>query len=207
MSETTDWDERYRENDTPWDKGIPAPPLLEWMDLNAGKFSGSILVPGCGLGHDVRAIAANSGGEIDRVVGLDISPTAVSMASEIPVVGNELFQYGNLFDLAEDHCAAYDWVWEHTCFCAIDPKLRSNYVTGVKRALKPGGNYLAVFYLNPYDNEHSPDGGPPHGCSLNDLKELFEGDGGFSIEENYVPKKSYPGREGLELLVRMKRLG
>lgn len=205
MSETTDWEERYLEKDTPWDKGAAAPPLLEWVDANTDAISGDVLVPGCGLGHDVRAIALASKGRVDRVVGLDISPTAVAMASEIPTIGNELFQYGDLFDLGDEYRAAFDWVWEHTCFCAIDPVLRNSYVAGVKRALKPGGSFLAVFYLNPYDNEHSRDGGPPHGCNVDDLRELFEKDGAFSIVEHYVPKKSYPGREGLELVVRMVR--
>ena len=96
MSETTDWEERYREKDTPWDKGAAAPPLLEWMEANPGVISGSVLVPGCGLGHDVRAIAENSNHDLCRVLGLDISPTAVSMAREIPQVNCELFQQGDL---------------------------------------------------------------------------------------------------------------
>lgn len=203
MSETTDWEQHYVDEETPWDKGEAAPPLLEWMTENPGVIAGAVLVPGCGLGHDVRAIVSHSGGEISRAVGLDLSPTAVSMANEIPTVGCETFQEGDFFAIEE---GGFDWVWEHTCFCAIDPGMRKDYAAAVARVLKPGGNFLAVFYLNPYDNEHSPDGGPPHGCSIEDLKELFEGKGGFSIVEQYVPKRSYPGREGLELIVRMLRI-
>ena len=205
MSKTTDWEERYREKDTPWDKGQPAPPLLEWMEANPGKLSGAVLVPGCGMGHDVRAIVAKSGGKVTRVIGLDISPTAVSLASEFPPEGCEMFQYGDFLDLEERFQGSFDWVWEHTCFCAINPGLRKEYVEGVRKALKPGGSFLAVFYLNPYDNDHPPGEGPPHGCSLDDLKELFEKNGDFVIRESYVPGKSYPGREGLEMLVRMER--
>ncbi len=205
MSETTDWEQHYLDGETPWDKGQAAPPLQEWMAANPGIISGAVLVPGCGLGHDVRAIVSESGGEIKRAVGLDISPTAVQLASKIPTVGSESFQHGDFFALETEHRSAYDWVWEHTCFCAIDPDLRRDYVAAVKQALKPGGNYLAVFYLNPYDNEHAPGEGPPHGCSIEDIKKLFEEEGGFLIVEQYVPKQSYPGREGLELVVRMLR--
>ena len=27
----TDWEQRYREEDTPWDKGKPAPGLVDWL--------------------------------------------------------------------------------------------------------------------------------------------------------------------------------
>jgi hypothetical protein len=52
-----DWEQRYETGDTPWEKGAPAPPLLEWLE-SRGSIRGDILVPGCGSGHDVRAIAA-----------------------------------------------------------------------------------------------------------------------------------------------------
>ena len=54
-----DWEERYESGDTPWEKGAPAPPLLEWLD-SRGSIRGDVLVPGCGSGYDVRAIAAAS---------------------------------------------------------------------------------------------------------------------------------------------------
>ena len=49
---TVDWEQNYRENNTPWDKGAPAPPLADW--LNGRALQGEILVPGCGAGHDAR---------------------------------------------------------------------------------------------------------------------------------------------------------
>jgi len=205
MNQSTDWEQHYREKETPWDKGAPAPPLLEWMEANPGQISGSVLVPGCGTGHDVRAIVANGGDDLLRVVGLDISPTAVARAEEFPRLGKESFQQGNLFDLHPDNQGTFDWIWEHTCFCAIDPQRRPDYVSAVKSALKPGGNFLGVFYLDPYDEEHAPGEGPPHGCSIEELESLFEKDGGFTMAETRVPNSSYPGREGLELLVRMTR--
>ena len=55
--ERMDWDRRYQIGDIPWEKGAPAPPLLEWLQA-CGPLHGNILVPGCGYGHDVRAIAA-----------------------------------------------------------------------------------------------------------------------------------------------------
>lgn len=198
------WDDLYLEKTTPWDKGVPAPPLLEWIAANPGQIGGRVLVPGCGLGHDVRALAALPG--VTGVVGLDLSPTAVALAEGFPKVGTESYLAGDLFALAPDHLETYDWVWEHTCFCAIDPSMREDYVSAVHGALKPGGHLLAVFYLDPYDDEHQPGGGPPHGSSLEELSTRFEESGRFLIEHSAVPGKAYPGREGLERIVRMRRI-
>lgn len=203
-STSPDWDGLYREQTTPWDKGAPAPPLLEWLDSHPGECAGRILVPGCGLGHDVRALATLE--DVSDVVGLDLSQTAVDQADSFPKVGRERFIAGDLFALDPDQVGTYDWVWEHTCFCAIDPSMREDYVRAVHGALKPGGHLLGVFYLDPYDDEHQPGGGPPHGCSLEELSERFEQSGRFLIEESFVPTRSYPGREGLERLVKMRRI-
>jgi len=201
---TPNWEELYLQGRTPWDKGIPAPPLLEWIAANSGRIGGRVLVPGCGLGHDVRALATLPG--VTEVIGLDLSPTAVALAEEFPKVAKESFLVGDLFAPSPYHLGAYDWVWEHTCFCAIAPPMREEYVRAVHGALKSGAGLLGVFYLDPYDDEHQPGGGPPHGCSLAELSERFERSGRFQIEESFVPSRSYPGREGLERLVRMRRL-
>jgi methyl halide transferase len=75
----TDWNERYVLGDTPWDKGAPAPPLLSWI-ARYGPLIGDVLVPGCGLGHDVRAIAKAS--REARVVSLDVAPFALIQAKK-----------------------------------------------------------------------------------------------------------------------------
>ncbi len=198
-----DWDQFYREGRTPWDKGAPAPPLLEWLQANPGALRGSVLVPGSGLGHDVRALAALP--ETEKVVGLDLSPTAVARAAAFPRLGAERYHVGDLLDLASEHRGTYDWVWEHTCFCAIDPARREDYVAAAHAALVPGGRLLGVFYLDPYDDEHRPGGGPPHGASLEELERRFAGSGRFAIEQSYAPRRSYPGREGLERVLKLVR--
>ncbi len=198
-----DWDQFYREGHTPWDKGAPAPPLLEWLSANPAAIRGRVLVPGSGLGHDVRAIAALP--QVEEVVGLDLSPTAVAQASALPGTGTESHRLGDFLDLAPEHRGVYDWLWEHTCFCAIEPDRREAYVAAAHAAIKPGGYLLAVFYLDPYDDEHRPGEGPPHGTSLEELEDRFAGSGAFVIEESYVPRRAYPGREGLERVLRMSR--
>jgi SAM-dependent methyltransferase len=200
-----DWENQYLINVTPWEKGEPAPPLDEWLERNGREISGRVLVPGCGLGHDCRALAEHSGA--NEIIGLDISPEAVRRAGEFPVIGTERYEVGDLFDLEPDHLGSYDWVWEHTCFCAIEPGLRNDYVEAVWSALRPGGTLLAVFYLNPYDDEHRPGGGPPHGATSEEIRERFEGSGRFRAIESYIPAVAYEGREGREQMTRFERLG
>ena len=197
-----DWENHYLDNDTPWDKGTAAPPLLEWIKANPGIISGRVLIPGSGKGHDGVALAELT--DATQVLGLDISPRAVELANLEN--GSDRFQseVGDLFDLPVVHQSAFNWVWEHTCFCAIDPEMRDAYVEAVHLALKPEGQLLAVFYRDPYDEEHRPGEGPPHGTSLEELVELFEGSGRFQILESYVPETSYEGREGLEQVMRLR---
>lgn len=197
----SEWEQHYLEKNTPWDKGKAAPSLDAFL-RDRQVLTGRILVPGCGLGHDVRALSA-AGGDEAEVIGLDLSPTAMIQANEFTKVGREQFVTGDYFDLPEDLSDSFDWIWEHTCFCAIDPDMREKYVKASAKALKKGGKLLAVFYLNPYDEEHPPGEGPPHGCSLDELEKLFAHH--FDIIEHWPPGEAYPGRENKELMMILQK--
>lgn len=199
----TDWEQHYLDDHTPWDKGEASPPLIDWLDANPGRILGRLLSPGCGLGYDLRAIATIC--PEAELIGLEISPTAIDRAREFPVIGGERYELGDLFDLPPDWIGAFDWIWEHTCFCAITPEMREDYVKAVASALKPGGQFLGVFYLNPYDDEHAPGEGPPHGCSPEELEQRFVDEGPFEIVERYVPERTYQGREDRELVLRLRK--
>jgi SAM-dependent methyltransferase len=190
------WDRRYQIGDIPWEKGTPAPPLLEWLQ-ERGPLQGNILVPGCGYGHDVRAIAAAAPDA--KVVGLDISLLAIERARQYPVTGQEAYQLGDLFNLAQDFSGKFQWTFEHTCFCAIDPQRRPDYVRAIAGALRLHGSLLAIFFLNPWDEGEEPaEGGPPFGVSIAELDQLF-GPAFDQIEERR-PLYSFPGREGREII-------
>lgn len=199
-----DWEQQYRDGQTPWDKGAPAPGLLDFLVDASPALKGNVVVPGCGLGHDVRALAGSDGKP--QVLGLDVSTSAVDEARQVPAVADESYEVGDWFDLKPAWMGAFDWVWEHTCFCAIDPEMRSAYVESAHAALRPGGQLLGVFYLDPYDDDHQPGGGPPHGVEEEELDEFFVGSGRFSLVEKWRPESAYAGREGLELMMRLTKL-
>lgn len=198
----TDWEQQYRLGDTPWDKGAPSPPLVDW--LTRSPVLGDVLVPGCGLGHDVRALAAQDNGADElHVTGLDFSHSAVRAAEVIARAGDETYLVGDLFDLPAALRGKFDWVVEHTCFCAIDPHRRPDYVSAVHAALKPDGRLLAVFYLYPNDPGEERTG-PPFETSLGELDTLFSSK--FEKVDEYLPTHSYLGREGREWVQLLKKL-
>jgi SAM-dependent methyltransferase len=184
----------------PWEKGAPAPPLLEWLE-SRGSLLGDVLVPGCGSGHDVRAIAAASPGA--RVTGLDIAPSALDRTRQFSLVGNETYQWADLFDLPVELTNRFDWV-EHTCFCALEPARRLDYVRAITRALEPRGALLAIFFLNPWDPGEMPaEGGPPFEVTREELDLLFGTH--FELVEELKPCRAYPEREGREIIRLLRR--
>jgi len=188
MMMSTDWESRYQTGDMPWEKGAAHPALIAFLKSN--PVHGRVLVPGCGTGHDVRALAATA----DEVVGLDISPSAVARAKAQPAIGGERYVLGDLFALPPSLRGAFDVVFEHTCFCAIDPSLRADYVAAVAGALKPGGHLLAVFYLDP--GLDPGETGPPFGVTRAELDALFGSR--FTMLREWPPPATYPGRESRE---------
>lgn len=151
---------------------------------------GDVLVPGCGLGHDVRALAAAGA----LPVGLDIAASAVAAAQAQPARGGERYVLADLFALPPSLVSAFDWIWEHTCYCAIDPSARPGYVEACARALRPGGQFLGVFYLDP--GQALSTAGPPFETTLSSLEQHFSKY--FTLIQEWAPRRTYPGREGRE---------
>lgn len=185
----TDWETAYRRRETPWEKGKPHPALVDFLAEN-GALTGEIFVPGCGSGHDVRALST----PINHVVGVDLAPFAIRKAKARRRIAHEEYFLGDLFALQPEFDGRFDWVFEHTCFCAIDPRRRHEYVSTIVRLLKPGGRLLAIFFINPDHDEP----GPPYRVSTAELKEYF-GEY-FSVEREWVPTRTHPGREQRELV-------
>lgn len=186
----TDWEAHYQAKDTPWDKGEPSPGLVDWLATHPAAPRGTVLVPGCGLGHDVRAWAAAG----FHATGFDIAPSAVERARVAGMPERTEFRLGDF--LADEPHAPFDWVFEHTCFCAIQPSQREDYVRAVLRWLKPDGHYLAVNYFIP-DKE-----GPPFGVDREEIWARFSPR--FELLEEWTPR-SYPNRTGLERMFLWKR--
>lgn len=190
-----EWEQRYLSGDTPWEKGSASPGLLEYLEHHS--LEGKVLVPGCGYGHDVRAIASPR----NEVIGIDIAPSAIQAANGFPRVTGEAYELADLFDLPEHFLGRFDWVWEHTCFCAMNPALRPDYIASLRGALKANGRLLAVFYMDPAREGD----GPPFGVTVAELDRLFGRH--FTLLEEWQPTSTYAGREGRELMRLLAKRG
>src|SRR2546422_4287710 len=125
----TDWEARYLANDMPWEKGEPSPGLVDFLATHLELPRTTVAVAGCGLGHDVRAWA-NAGFSAS---GFDIAPTAVRVAREKTEEAGLKAIFEQRDFLTQDPPAPFGWLFEHTLFCAIDPKQRDHYAQAALR--------------------------------------------------------------------------
>ncbi|MGA0846776.1 MAG: methyltransferase domain-containing protein [Luteolibacter sp.] len=197
-----DWDACYRNQDTPWDRGGPAPPLLELLE-NSRKThfaEGPVLVPGCGSGHDVRALADAR----IQAHGLDISPCAVEIATSLTKHPLASFSSGDFLDPAWQSTRQFQAMWEHTCFCAIHPSQRNQYAAAAASILPKDTHLCGVFYIEPWE-PGKEEGRPPYKTSVEEV--ILTLAPYFELLDGWVPQRSYPGRENREWLAIFRRNG
>ena len=130
------WTDLYARGGDGWELRQPAPPLVEFMERSP-LAPGRVAVPGCGRGHDVRFLTRAG----FAAVGFDFSATAIAEARALAKTDNVAAEFveRDLFTLGGDYAHAFDGVWEYTCYCAIDPGRRAEYVRAMAAILKPGG--------------------------------------------------------------------
>ncbi len=186
------WEARYQAADMPWEKGAPSPGLVDFLAANPKLKRGTVCVPGCGSGHDVRAFA-QAGFD---AFGFDVAPSAITSAEAKTKAVGLTATFALTDFLRDEPPKKYDWLFEHTLFCAIQPSERDEYVRAVLRWLKPGGQYLAVNYFLT-----DPDG-PPFPTTRAEQVERFSPH--FELLSDWTPR-SYPNRTGLERMFHWRR--
>jgi cyclopropane fatty-acyl-phospholipid synthase-like methyltransferase len=192
MTKETDWQERYQTEDTPWDKGEPAPGLVDWLKKQTLDPDARVLVPGCGRGHDASAWA-KAGFD---TTGMDLAEIALSDAREkYESLPNLAFFPGNFLD--EKPQEPYDVIFEHTLYCAIDPARREDYAKSLPNWLKPGGYFLAIHFIFPLDEE-----GPPFGASKDEIINRFQTN--FTLRDDWKPRH-FEGRKNEEWMFLWQR--
>jgi methyl halide transferase len=182
------WESRYQSADMPWEKGEPSPGLVDFLAAHPELPRGTVCVPGCGTGHDVR-VWAGAGFE---AYGFDLAPSAIRLSQERTLTAGLSAQFQVADFLHSEPPLRFDWVFEHTLFCAIQLHEREAYGQALLRWLKPEGHYLAVNYLIP-DLD-----GPPFGTTREELMERFGPH--FELRQEWVPR-SYSNRTGLERML------
>lgn len=189
------WQDRYATGNTPWDLGGPSPHFEALLARQPAFLTpGKMAVFGAGRGHDA-ALFAKAGFD---VVGFDYAPGAIESARQR--YGSLVqFEQADIFALADPGspwAKQFDYILEHTCFCAIHPKEREAYVQSVLNLLKPGGLIIGVFW------EHADEDGPPFSTTEADLQERFGSDFDMISNESRMPVSD---RGGIERLVILRR--
>tara|TARA_B100001027_G_C16134339_1_gene270729 strand:+ start:70 stop:654 length:585 start_codon:yes stop_codon:yes gene_type:complete len=193
MTQETDWQERYQIKDTPWDKGKPAPGLVDWLKKQTLDPETRVLVPGCGRGHDASAWAT-AGFE---TTGLDLADLALSDARKrYKSVPNLAFLRGNFLD--EKPQEPFGLIFEHTLYCAIDPVRREDYARSLLNWLKPDGYFLAIHFIFPLNDE-----GPPFGGSREEIINRFKPN--LKLIEDWKPTH-FEGRKNEEWMFLWQRI-
>ncbi|BCS27772.1 uncharacterized protein APUU_60820A [Aspergillus puulaauensis] len=187
-----------------WDKGFPNPALEETLSerqslLGAPVFkdqSGNwqrrkALVPGCGRGVDVLLLASFG----YDAYGLECSDSAIKACNaeeartkamypirspdigrgSITFVEGDFFEDGWLEELGLEQ-NAFDLVYDHLFFCALNPSLRSTWALRQTRLLTLNGHLVCLEYPR---HTNSSELGPPWGVS----------------SELYLEYLSHPGME------------
>lgn len=193
-----DWQARYEAADTPWDKGVEHPMIAHWAKTL--PVDGAIVVPGCGRGWDLLAWAKAF--PQHSVIGIDLAPAAVASArkhcSGLP---NVTVIHADFFDLTQWYDGeTVGLVWEHTCFCAIPPDLRDDYVRTVARLLPSGAGLVGAFFTDIMDR----DSGPPWNTPREEIEVRFSPY--FVISDVTTSHRTFSGREGEERSLVMRRI-
>ncbi len=156
------WTVRYAAGTTPWDfEGIPAA-LRKF--LRRVPHGGRVLIPGCGLGYEVKAFH-DAGFDVTAV---DFSPVAIERARlHLGPLGDRVRRLN--FFTSKVPGGPFDLVYERTFLCSMPPARWPAYVRRISQLLRPRGRLAGLFFLG------KARGGPPFPIREAQLDELFRG--------------------------------
>lgn len=157
------WDERFENKVTPWDKG-GAPLALQEFVANAERPL-TTLIPGCGLGHEVRLLV-QAGWD---VTAIDFSAAAVASARAVLGAAAHHVQQADFFEYQPQQ--RLDLIYERAFLCALPPAMRASIVKRWAALLPPGALLAGFFYID--DSEQRSPKGPPFSITSEALHALM----------------------------------
>ena len=186
------WDQGLSQGEL-FDASTSSPALIK--EIQDGRIpNGKALVPGCGRGYDLLALASDK----RTVIGLELADQAVNAAKEFTSSSNNKFkdkitvQTGNFFDLPIDNDNKFDFIYDYTFLCALDPSIRQDWAKKMSELVKPGGILMTLIF--PICEKES---GPPFKVSLEVYKDLLVNNGFKQLQLDMLPSElCHPGRDG-----------
>jgi hypothetical protein len=162
-TQTIDWEERFREGTTRWERPALHPAFVDWQE-NGALAPCRILVPGAGRSTEPMALAEAG----FNVTVVDASPTAIATqrARLERVHMTARVELADLF--AWQPPTPFDAVYDQACLCKLPPKLWPDYAARLQSWLRPGGHLFILFMQT-----GKPDG-PPFHCDVAAMCTLFD---------------------------------
>lgn len=184
------WSRSYKDDNNPgWNLGEAAESLKDMLPRLKMARS-RVLVLGCGEGHDAAYIAQHG----HLVTAVDISAGALERAKKLyGHISGITWVQADLFKLPREFDDSFDVVFEHTCYCAINPQRRSELMKVWNRVLHEKGFLMGCFFALEKRK------GPPFGGTEWELRQR--------IKDVYQPvfwgrlRNSVPHRQGKEFFV------
>lgn len=196
VSQAQWWTSKYKDNPSPgWDLKTYHP-LLQQAIRTLKLQKSKILVLGCGTGNDAAYLS--SLGHI--VTAVDFSPVALTKAKQLHGENDHLqWVQADFFTEKESFKSKFDIVFDHTNYCAVDPKRRTELVNLWRSSLREGGHLLGIFFS--FDKRE----GPPFGGSEFELAKRIEKNFRFLYWNRGRVAPSY-SRYGIEFIVWAEKL-
>lgn len=186
------WNQRWKNQQTGWDIGYASTPIVTFMEKYPNK-DARILIPGCGNAYEAAYLLENG---FMNLTLIDIAPIAIQNVKEKFKNNPQInIVHGDFFE----HKGEYDLLIEQTFFCALEPKLRSDYVSQASSLLADGGEIMGLLFGKEFENQ-----GPPFGGSIDEYNLLF--DKLFVIEIMEPCYNSIAPREGSELFIKLRKI-
>jgi len=185
----TFWDTRYKDNNTRWDIGYVSTPLKDYFDQLTNKDL-RILIPGGGNSYEAEYLY-NLG--FKNVYVVDLSETALkNIQHRVSGFPESQLIHANFFDLD----LTFDLIIEQTFFCALNPTLRSKYVSKTNKLLSEKGKIVGLLFCVPLNEDH-----PPFGGNKEEYIPYFNPF--YTIEIMELAHNSIPSRAGNELFIKL----
>ena len=152
------WEQRFRENFTPWDAGGVPAAVREFLARDPARLR--VLIPGCGSAHEARAFSVAG----HEVVAIDFSRAAIDAARRALGERAEVLVEGDFFS---HEVGSFDLVYERAFLCALPRSHWRRWAARVAEVVRPHGRLAGFFFWS-----RDP-GGPPFGLETEELESLL----------------------------------
>ncbi len=161
------WQQRYEEENTPWDASRITTPLKAYIDQLENKAL-RILIPGAGNAHEAAYLHELG---FEKVYVCDWAQQPLdNLQANIPNFPPAHLLCADFFELPQR--GDFDLILEQTFFCALPPALRAAYPAKCADLLADGGKLCGLFFNFPLDS--APAAAPPYGGSEQEYRAYLE---------------------------------